>query len=389
MVDYRTLAIVLAFQAPFICLIISVYYFITLGRNGYNRVQYFLAKFLSVSCIGNMIFEVLCGLMNYEVLSINNDMYVWLILIAYFFMLLNAVIWSEFAISRAHNPSPVLTTIIRMLYFVVFVLLTCRIAFRDTHLFLYFEDGVQKYGPLDDVQSYACLLIYLLLMFVLIARYNDKADFAYKEVHGKLLFANSVVLIALLIYVVFFYPYIVWIGQMLVLLYIYMSNQRSSIYNDELTHLYNRRMMIKDMSEKMKDNRGWSLLLFDVDFFKKINDNYGHSEGDRALAKVASVLDGVARANEACAYRYAGDEFIIIVDTTDDAILRNICAEIDSRLETGNQEDNLPYALSLSSGFAVYDEALATTIPDIIELADMRMYEIKKAKKEETKAAEE
>ena len=383
MVDYRTLAIVLAFQAPFICLVISIYYFITLGRNGYNRMQFFMAKFLAISCIGNMVFEVICGLMNYDVFPINKEMYVWFILIAYFFMLLNVVIWSEFALSRAHNPSPVLSTIIRMLYFVVFVLLTCRIAFRDTKLFLYYEDNVQKYGPLDDIQSYVCILIYVLMTVVLVIRYKDRSDFAYKEVHVKLLFANSILLITLSIYEILFIPYVVWIGQMLVLLYIYMSNQRSSIYNDELTHLYNRRMMIKDMSEKMKGDGKWSLVLLDVNSFKQINDNYGHSEGDRALEKVASVLDSVAKENEACTYRYAGDEFIIIADTADESVLRNMCTEIDNRFDECNIEDNLPYVLGVSSGYAVYEEDVAATIPDIIELADKRMYDDKKMKKEE------
>lgn len=382
MVDYRTLAIVLAFQAPFICLIISIYYFITLGRNGYNRVEFFLAKFLAISCIGNMIFEVICGLMNYGILPVNEEMYIWFILIAYFFMLLNVVMWSEFALSRAHNPSLILSTIIRLLYFVVFVLLTCRIAFRDTKLFLYYEDNVQKYGPLDDVQSYVCILIYVLLMIILIIRYNDKTDFAYKEVHGKLLFANSILMATLVIYEIFFIPYVVWIGQMLVLLYIYMSNQRSSIYNDELTHLYNRRMMIKDMSEKMKADGKWSLMLIDVNSFKQINDNYGHSEGDRALEKVASVLGSVAKENEASAYRYGGDEFVIIIDTDDEEQLRNLCDEIDSRFDECNIEDNLPYALSTSNGYAVYEEDVVATIPDIIEMADKHMYEDKMKKKE-------
>lgn len=383
MIEYRTLAAVLAFQAPFICLVICIYYLLTLGRNGYTRMEHFLAKTLGVTCALCMFAEVLSGVITFGMIVLPNEVYIWSTVVSYFFHMLNAIIWSEFVLSRAHNPSRFLSTIIRLLYFAVFVVLSARIAFRDTKLFIYYEDGVAKYGILDDLQTYLCGLIYLLILIVMIIRYRDRSEYAYREIHGKIIFADSIILVAVTAYVLLYIPYLIWIGYMLVLLYIYMANQRSSIYKDELTHLQNRRSLIKDVSGKMKDDEKWSLIMIDINSFKSINDTFGHNEGDRAIEKVASILYDVAKEYGGETYRYGGDEFVIINNEAEEEGVLSICNEIDRRFEEANAADNLPYSLSVSSGYAIYNAETMVTIPDIMELADQRMYETKMRKKKQ------
>lgn len=386
MIDYSVLAIALAFQAPFICLAVCIYYFCTLGRNGYSRMEHFLAKALAISCLLCMLFEVASGIFTFGFLELPQGVYIWSTLISYTLNLINAILWSEFAISRTHNPSKFMQYAIRGAYFLDFVCLTARIAFKDTELFIYYDsDGVASYGPLDNLQTYGYILIYLLILIMLIRKYRDRTDYAYREVHGKLIFADSILLCACTVYVLFFLPYVIWIGYMLVLLHIYMGNQRSSIYKDELTQLMNRRSLIKDVSEKIKNDDQWSLIMIDVNSFKSINDTYGHNEGDRALEKVASVLVEVAKENDGEAYRQGGDEFVITLNTTEEENIKTICKLIDDRFAECNENDNLPYNLSVSSGYATYDEDTMSTIPDIIELADKRMYEDKVMKKAKNK----
>lgn len=382
MMDSYYFAAILAFQAPFICLIICTYYMITLGRNGYTRTQHVMARLLGLTCLLSMIAEVINGLMIYIFFdSVGMRGYKATATIGYMIMLLSAILWSEFCLSRAHKPSRILSMAIRFLYFVTFVLITARIAFSNTKLFVYYENGELKYGPLDDVQTYCCILIYFLLLVILIGKYVDRKEYAEKEKHGKLLFANSIIFIAILIYGIIFFPYIIWIGQMLVLLYVYMQSQRSSIYHDELTHLNNRRLMIKNISDKIKNEKPWSLIMLDVNSFKNINDNYGHSEGDRALMEVASVLDLMARERGYSAYRYGGDEFTMLADINDEAELAKFCKEIDVRMAEHNEAVNAPYMIQVSSGYACYSEENMATIPDIIEAADKKMYEDKEMKR--------
>lgn len=119
----------------------------------------------------------------------------------------------------------------------------------------------------------------------------------------------------------------------------------------------------------------------DINSFKNINDNYGHSEGDRALVEVASVLDVLARENGYSSYRYGGDEFTILVDSNEEEKIVEFCKNIDVRIAEHNEELNAPYLLQVSSGFSIYDEDNMATIPDIIEEADKRMYEDKELKR--------
>lgn len=382
MTDSYYMALILAFQAPFICIIICTYYMITLGRNGYTRTQHFMARMLGLTCLLSMLGEVFNGLVFYIFIDeVGMKWYKTSCILGYMFMLLSAILWSEFCLSRTHNPSRLLSTIIRGLYFVTFVLITARIGFANTKLFIYYENGEYKYGPLDDLQTYCCILIYLLLLIVLIGKYADRKEYAEKEKHGKLIFADSIVSVAIVIYGTTFFPYVIWIGQMLVLLYVYMQSQRSSIYHDELTHLNNRRLMIKNISDKIKSEKPWSLIMIDVNSFKSINDNYGHSEGDRALVEVASVLDVLARENGYSSYRYGGDEFTILVDSNEEEKIVEFCRNIDVRMAEHNEELNAPYLLQVSSGYSIYDEDNMATIPDIIEEADKRMYEDKELKR--------
>ena len=382
MTDSYYMALILAFQAPFICIIICTYYMITLGRNGYTRTQHFMARMLGLTCLLSMLGEVFNGLVFYIFIDeVGMKWYKTSCILGYMFMLLSAILWSEFCLSRTHNPSRLLSTIIRGLYFVTFVLITARIGFANTKLFIYYENGEYKYGPLDDMQTYCCILIYLLLLIVLIGKYADRKEYAEKEKHGKLIFADSIVFVAIVIYGTTFFPYVIWIGQMLVLLYVYMQSQRSSIYHDELTHLNNRRLMIKNISDKIKSEKPWSLIMIDVNSFKSINDNYGHSEGDRALVEVASVLDVLARENGYSSYRYGGDEFTILVDSNEEEKIVEFCRNIDVRMAEHNEELNAPYLLQVSSGYSIYDEDNMATIPDIIEEADKRMYEDKELKR--------
>ena len=382
MTDSYYMALILAFQAPFICIIICTYYMITLGRNGYTRTQHFMARMLGLTCLLSMFGEVFNGLVFYIFIDeVGMKWYKTSCILGYMFMLLSAILWSEFCLSRTHNPSRFLSTIIRGLYFVTFVLITARIGFANTKLFIYYENGEYKYGPLDDLQTYCCILIYLLLLIVLIGKYADRKEYAEKEKHGKLIFADSIVFVAIVIYGTTFFPYVIWIGQMLVLLYVYMQSQRSSIYHDELTHLNNRRLMIKNISDKIKSEKPWSLIMIDVNSFKSINDNYGHSEGDRALVEVASVLDVLARENGYSSYRYGGDEFTILVDSNEEEKIVEFCKNIDVRIAEHNEELNAPYLLQVSSGYSIYDEDNMATIPDIIEEADKRMYEDKELKR--------
>jgi diguanylate cyclase (GGDEF)-like protein len=116
--------------------------------------------------------------------------------------------------------------------------------------------------------------------------------------------------------------------------------------------------------------------MIDVDYFKNINDTYGHLEGDEALIRVANALKlgcTVCRRHPYIA-RYGGDEFIIVAELTEDEI-HELCSAIRSSLEELNAKSGVPYPLQLSIGYAEWKEGMTSS--DLLVAADYNLYKEK------------
>ena len=153
---------------------------------------------------------------------------------------------------------------------------------------------------------------------------------------------------------------------------------------DDLTDLYNRRYFFKHAAREFRDalhyKRPLSIIMFDVDGFKRINDSFGHLAGDKALALVAQVTAAQVRAIDVLA-RYGGDEFVILLPQTSAqqalAIAERVRASVAaSRLET----DRRAIALTLSMGIAEIIHTLQDeSVESVIHRADEAMYNAKQA----------
>jgi diguanylate cyclase (GGDEF)-like protein len=99
-------------------------------------------------------------------------------------------------------------------------------------------------------------------------------------------------------------------------------NLNEKVHFDALTGIYNRRFMDDNLKRVVKSlsrtNGVLSVLMLDIDFFKKYNDTYGHSMGDDCLKKVAKALCDTARMDD-CVIRYGGEEFVVLLPNTDEA----------------------------------------------------------------------
>ena len=148
---------------------------------------------------------------------------------------------------------------------------------------------------------------------------------------------------------------------------------------DDLTGLNNRgefdrylRTTIGSISTEKK----LYLLLFDADGFKQINDKFGHQEGDRALRQIAKTLMSECHGTDLFCARYGGDEFVIICKCDDDSTVKSIIADIQNALDAVVCENQLPYKLSLSCGYACYDAA-TQSLSDLVDQADQNLYQVK------------
>jgi two-component system cell cycle response regulator len=155
---------------------------------------------------------------------------------------------------------------------------------------------------------------------------------------------------------------------------------------DGLTRLLNRRTVHLRLSEELERARRYdlplSLVLCDLDYFKSVNDTYGHLAGDSVLMHVADLLRQQARATDVMG-RYGGEEFLILLPSTDAAEAKLAATRmreaIHSRAATLRDGTTLPVTASL--GVASRSELSPDAAgPDaLLALADKRLYEAKAA----------
>ena len=148
------------------------------------------------------------------------------------------------------------------------------------------------------------------------------------------------------------------------------------IFTDCLTGLYNR-MYLEFLHKRACNKKDcWvSGIMIDLNGFKQINDNYGHAEGDLALCIVADLLRK-SFSEYGVVTRYAGDEFVIMLNTTDDQLIQKIIKSAKKNFVTENEKNDKPYQLSASMGYAITNLS-NETIDDFMNRIDEQMYQDK------------
>lgn len=149
------------------------------------------------------------------------------------------------------------------------------------------------------------------------------------------------------------------------------------IFTDCLTGLYNR-VYLEFLHKRACNKKDcWvSGIMIDLNGFKQINDNYGHAEGDLALCIVADLLRK-SFSEYGVVTRYAGDEFVIMLNTTDDQLIQKIIKSAKKNFVTENEKNDKPYQLSASMGYAITNLS-NETIDDFMNRIDEQMYQDKK-----------
>lgn len=155
----------------------------------------------------------------------------------------------------------------------------------------------------------------------------------------------------------------------------YLSN------HDELTGLYNRRYFNEEL-KRLHNSRKYpiSIIVGDMNKLKDINDNYGHSMGDRYIKRAAEAIKSSVRIEDVVA-RIGGDEFAIILPETDYSTADDIVDRILERIEEGNKTEELPVPLTIALGFETTDcnnqNPSVKNIRRCYNKADEKMYEQK------------
>lgn len=150
---------------------------------------------------------------------------------------------------------------------------------------------------------------------------------------------------------------------------------------DSLTGILNRRGMTERLEAELvriaREGGQFGVLLIDVDWFKEVNDKYGHTAGDRVLATIAGLIRGEIRPYD-FASRWGGDEFLVLVSPADQATLDSLgtrlCTTVGvSKAALDDRGGPIPISLSVGGHLAAPGEDIAT----VLENADQALYRAK------------
>ena len=145
---------------------------------------------------------------------------------------------------------------------------------------------------------------------------------------------------------------------------------------DALTSLLNRRVFMEDLQYRIREKEPFGLIMFDMDNFKRINDVYGHNEGDAVLkemaARAGALVDDIFEV-----YRLAGDEFVAIVQSGQAEVIDSYAMKILDTFKIPYQIAGGEQYLASSIGIAMYPKD-GKNSTEVIAAADHAMYKVKK-----------
>lgn len=170
-----------------------------------------------------------------------------------------------------------------------------------------------------------------------------------------------------------------WFCVAMAFQFIQMHLANQSAYEDELSGLFNRSYYNRVVEQLARSRRKRRIagVMMDIDGFKSINDRFGHSVGDDAIRALGRVLTKAAAENT-MAFRYAGDEFILLCTDAKEGESERITESIETELERFNESSGKPYRLRLAVGSVTADTA--DFDPDVfLSQMDRNMYADKAA----------
>lgn len=170
-------------------------------------------------------------------------------------------------------------------------------------------------------------------------------------------------------------------GLSMALLAVSLYLQSSTSQRDPLTGAHTRSWFKAHLAGRLKEARTspFTLMMIDLDNFKKINDTWGHLEGDRALVTVVELLRRSLRSTDVIA-RFAGDEFLVLAGLSGAGECAIIQRRIQQHLLAYNMNSGKPYTLGWSTGTIYCDKP--RNLDELLASVDEHMYRAKKERKD-------
>ena len=149
---------------------------------------------------------------------------------------------------------------------------------------------------------------------------------------------------------------------------------------DDLTGISNRRgfslLAQHSLNVCLRHEIPASLVFFDINEFKKINDNFGHAAGDKALVEFADQMKQTFRDSDVIA-RLGGDEFVVLLTNTSGMLAQELILRFQLAMDSRDKEANRDYKINFSCGVVTVDPNQVSTVDALLDRADSMMYQKK------------
>lgn len=241
------------------------------------------------------------------------------------------------------------------------------------------ENNIYHRGKLFYLMVVICYSYLIYTLFFVISK-RDKIERGYYIPILAFAFPPT---IGGLLQVMHYGVSLVWICMTASILVVFINIQNNQLYKDHLTGLFNRRQLDNYLQEISRYNTRKRLLagiMIDLNYFKDINDIYGHTVGDQALEYTGQLLKKSFRKEDFIS-RYGGDEFVIIIEIDNESQLISAVERLKDNVENFNEKKLAPYAINLSIGYDILDSKSGMTVQQFLKHIDSLMYEDKKIKK--------
>ncbi|MBL4740040.1 MAG: sensor domain-containing diguanylate cyclase [Sneathiella sp.] len=150
---------------------------------------------------------------------------------------------------------------------------------------------------------------------------------------------------------------------------------------DELTKIHNRRGFISQAQNSLnicnREKISASLVYFDLDKFKQINDNWGHEEGDKTLITFANTMKSIFRQTDVLG-RLGGDEFVVFLMSASRDVAEHTVERFRQSLRAISQTPENKQQIHFSEGIVTVEQGHSSSIENLLKSADTLMYEKKK-----------
>ncbi len=247
---------------------------------------------------------------------------------------------------------------------------------------------IDQFGEYQRGEFYPVLVI-VGYMYVAVAairafiNMKKRENFLYREKYRSLTLFCIFPTVAGILQYFFVGSPMISIGITFAVIQYYISSREQLISMDPLTRLNNRGQLIRYLDGKMKSrskDKDLYLFIMDLDYFKTINDRFGHVEGDEAIIIVADTLKYIAQENNFFVCRYGGDEFVAVGEVNSSFKPAEFCNAINIRLEKETAMRGKAYELQLTVGYTKYSSDM-TDISTFIREADKYLYKLKNSRK--------